>query len=716
MLEEATIRARIHTREGAPYDPEQVSSDVRSIYELGSVENVTVDAESFEGGIRLTYALAERPLLKTLEFEGNKELKTDDLREKAALTLNTAYNPVAVAEAVTRLRALYREKGYYNALVRTRTEPAGEGQVRLFVVIEEGETYKLVKIRFTGAKAFTEEELRKQMKTGEWWIFSWMGSSGKLQQELLQEDRQRIVTHYQDNGYLEVRVGEPDVKVDDKKRTLEVVVPITEGLQYRLGKTTLQGDDLVPLEEIRRLVGLNEGDIFRRSAFAKGLFEVNQRYASRGYAFVKLDYGTKLDPAQRTIDVTFLVERGAEARFGRINIVGNVTTRDKVIRRELTFSEGDLFNSDALRKSRQRVQNLGFFDMVDIAPHPREGDIIDIDVEVKERLTGMISFGVGYSTEDKLTGQIRISESNLFGRGQNAAIMFERSSVATNYSFSFNEPVLLDSQYSLGFSIYNMLRSYTDYDQKDVGGKLSFGRSLGGRFSNIRATTTITHETLTVNNVKLTASDYIKAQVGTATTNSVQLTLVSDSRDNFFNPTTGSRTLLSGEYAGGALGGDNDFTRFQAESSIYRPLLWKLVGMLHGQYGTVQGFNGKEPPIYEKFFLGGITTLRGFPYRMVGPLDEKGEPKGGYQELFFNGEVIVPVAPEQGFNLVFFYDTGNAWDKGQNVDLGELRHSVGAGIRWMSPMGPFRLEWGYVVDHKEGEARSDWAFTIGNFF
>ena len=736
MVEEATVRARIGSREGSPYDTEQVSKDVRSIFELGSFEDVKVDAEGFEGGMRLTFRLTERPLLIALEIEGNKEIKTEDLREKAALALTAPYNPVAAAAAVERMRALYREKGYYQALVRTVIEPSGEGRVRLKAVIEEGDKYKLFQVTLVGVKSFPEDKVRAEMKTEPWTIFSWLSStSGLLQKDLLQEDRQRIVSFYQDHGFLEVKVSEPEITVDDTAKGLRVVIQIDEGLQFRLGTMAQQGDDFLSLEQIKGIIGLNEGDIFRRSAFSKGLYEINQRYASRGYAFVKLDYTTKLNPATLTIDVIFIIDRGPEARFGRITISGNVSTRDKVVRRELTFSEGDIFNSTALARSRQKVNNLGFFESVELVPRPTGDNLVDIDIVVKERLTGAITFGIGYSSEDKITGQLRISENNLFGRGHTLALTFEKSPVRANYSLSFNEPSLFDSPWSFGFSIYDMMREYDEYHRKSIGGQMTFGRSLG---EYIRSYVRLKHETVTVSDVKPTASSYIKDQRGEKTTDSVRLSVVRDTRDNYMNPTRGNRSSVAGEYAGGILGGDNYFTKFELEHSTYMPLFANLVGMVHGEYGSIRGFgteqatdllgrnvydaNGKpvmvdrEPPIYEKFYLGGILTLRGFPYREVGPKDENGDPKGGLKELFFNAEVIVPVAPAQGFNLVVFYDTGNAWDEGQPVDLGDLRQSVGAGIRWMSPMGPFRLEWGYILDRQEGEPASDWNFMIGNFF
>ncbi len=713
MVEEATVRARIASREGAPYDPEQVSRDVRAIYELGSFENVTVDAEGFEGGMRLTYRLTERPLLREVAFSGNDEVKSEDLRERGAFVLNAPYNPVTVAEAVTRLVALYREKGFYQAQLRTDTEALGEGQVRLKVQVEEGEKFKVVEVALRGVASLPESEVRDQMKTSPWTLWSWLSDSGRLRHDLLEEDRQRIASFYQDHGFLDVRVGEPEIAVDDTARTVRVAIPVTEGQQYRLASIALQGDELLSLEELRGLVKLKDGEVFRRSLFVQGIAAINRRYASRGYAFVRVDYATKTDPQAQTIAVTFIIGRGPQARFGRIDIVGNVTTRDRVVRRQLTFAEGEVFNNDKLARSRQKVMNLGLFESVDFVPKPRGEDVIDIEVAVKERLTGQLSFGAGYGSEDKLTGQVQLQETNFLGRGQSLALNVRYSATRRNYTLSFTEPALFDGPWSAGFSVYDALTEYDEYDRKSVGGRLSVGRSLGEFF---RGGVSVKHETVTVSNVDDTASTYIREQEGRATTNSLRLSLSRDTRDFYLNPSRGNRTAGAVEYAGGALGGDNSFTKLELEHATYVPLIGKLVGMIHGEYGRIEGFGGHEPPIYEKFFLGGLATLRGFQYRSVGPVDENDDPKGGVQQLYFNAELIYPLVPEQALNLVAFYDTGNAWDKGESVALGDLRESAGFGIRWMSPIGPLRMEWGYVLDRREGESKSDWGIQFGTVF
>lgn len=713
MVEEATVRSRLASREGEVFDPELITSDVRSLYELGFFEDIRVDAEGFEGGLRLSFVLKEKPIIRSLSFEGNDKVSDSDIREKLEFAARTVYSPAAIAQAVRQLESIYREKRYYQVEVETKTEPLTEGEVNLVFIINENKKHHVSAVRFSGNEVFSDDQLAKVMKTKRRSLFSFLTGSGKLVDETLEEDRQLLLNHYQNYGYLETRIGSPEVSIDEEGQKIELHVPITEGDQFTLGALDMTGDDLFSLEEIKATITSREGDVFKRSTFSADLFSINQLYSERGYAYVKVDYSSKLNIDTQSIDVTILINRGEQVRIGRIVITGNISTRDKVIRRNITFQEGDIFNSAELRKSRRKIMNLGFFESVDILPRPRESTEIDIDIELKEKLTGAFSLGVGYSSEDKIAGQVRISESNLFGRGQSLQFMTEYGSVRKSYSLSFSEPAVLDSRYSFGFKIYDTSKEYDEYDHDARGGNVTFGRSIGEFY---RGYLSLKHETVDVSNIAETASNIIKEQEGKATTNSVQLSFSRDSRDNYFNPTRGNRTALSLEYAGGALGGDNYFTKFNAESSQYIPLWWKLVLVFKGSYGVVDGFDGRDVPIYERFFLGGIYSVRGFEPRMVGPLDENGDPTGGYRKLVFNTEVLVPLDESQGLNLVAFFDAGNAWDKGEEVDFSGLRTGAGLGIRWLSPMGPFRLEWGWNLSPRGDEPSGDWGFAIGAFF
>ncbi|MFC1657721.1 outer membrane protein assembly factor BamA, partial [Candidatus Moduliflexota bacterium] len=428
MVEEATVRVRIQSQEGSLFEPEQISRDVRSIYELGFFEDIKVEAEGFEGGLKIIFILKEKPIIRSIAFEGTRDVKEKDLREELEFAARSVYNPAAVASAVQQLESIYRKKGYYRIKVETRTQPSGEGEVQLIFIIDEGEKHYISSVKFTGNESINDSSpgeseigvvdphhdsrLKRQLETKARNIFSLITGSGKLVEETLQEDRQRILNYYQNNGYLKARVGNPVVNLIESQRKLEITFPVTEGEQYSTGTIDLVGDEDVPLETILDFIETKEGKVFSRSTFGKDLFGVNQKYTERGYAYVNVDYSSQLDDENRVINLTLLVDKGQQVHIGRIVITGNVSTRDKVIRRNITFKEGDLFNSADLRKSRRKIMNLGFFDNVEIIPRPSEPTIIDIDIELQEKLTGAFSLGIGYSSEDQIAGQLRLSESN----------------------------------------------------------------------------------------------------------------------------------------------------------------------------------------------------------------------------------------------------------------------------------------------------------------
>jgi len=718
---EATIRSRIGSQVGAPYDPEQISRDIRSLFETGLFENITVDAEQSENGLRITFLLAEQPLVRNLVFEGHGEVfSTTTLTERAGVVSGKHYSAVAAGEAAARIVALYQEQGYYRAAVRTRAEPAVEGRVDLHFVVEAGEKYRLTTVRFDGARAFAEDVLRTEMRSGAWSLFSSSRHSGTLQRSVLAEDCQRIVTFYQDHGYLEIRVGEPQIMVDERARSIEVLIPLNEGPQFRLGALSLQGDDLVALEEIRGFFGIKEGEVFRRSAFVAALFEINRRYTSTGYAFVKVDYYTLLEAKKKMISVTFLVERGPEARIGLITVSGNIATRDRVIARQLAFHEGDLFDSDALRRSRQKIFDLGFFDAVDFVPKPRADNAIDVDIVVKERLTGAVRLGVMYSTEEKLVGQAGVFENNLLGSGKSLQLTAEYGAIRQDYSFTFSNPAFLDSPWTLGIDLYDHSRDKEEYDEYSLGtfgGAVTWGRTLPGQ---VRGSLSLTREWNIVSDIDEGASEYYHGQEGRYLTDSLRFALNRDTRDTLLRPNSGSNGYTAFEVAGDVLGGETSFTKLEVGLRVYRTFFGSIIGTVSGRYGQVIGVDGRETPVYEKFFPGGIDTIRGFPLRSVGPKDEGGHAVGGDRELLLNADVYIPVAAERKFELALFYDAGNAWARGEAIAISELRQSVGFGFGGWQQVWALHLE-GYLVrvrifDPEDDESPWTWLLSFGSPF
>jgi outer membrane protein insertion porin family len=414
------------------------------------------------------------------------------------------------------------------------------------------------------------------------------------------------------------------------------------------------------------------------------------------------------------VDVDYGVRKGELVDFGRIEISGNAKTRDKVIRRQLKVVEGALYSKANLERSVGNLRRLDYFEEVEMDTRKGEAaDRMDVDVKLKEKATRFISAGAGYSTADEFFLQGQVAERNLFGRGQSLQFQAQLGSTSNRYTLKFTEPWLFDIPLSATIESYNWSRDYDEFTKDSFGGKLSLGYPV---WDYTRLYLSYTYDDAEVKNVTEGAATEIKDQEGTLVTSAISSTLRRDSRDHTFLTTRGSDNSLMVDYAGGVLGGDAGFIKTVLNSSWYFPLFWKCVGFLHGKTGYIGETDG-EVPIYERFYLGGINSIRSFGSGDVSPRDpETGDRIGGNKMVLFNAEFLFPLVEQQGIRGVLLFDAGNAYDDGDNIDLGDLKYAVGGGIRWFSPMGPLRLEWGYNPDPDEGESRSKWQFSMGVFF
>ncbi len=713
LIETETIRSRLLSVEGSTFAPERLSEDIRSLYKLGYFDDIQVESEPFEGGLALTFVLKEKPLVTRVEFKGNKEVKTDDLKSKVEIKTNTVVNENEIRLGAERLTAFLHEKGFYRGKVDYRLESTSSDEMTLVYLIDEGEKLYVRDIRILGNEALSDDDIKEVMKTKEKGFFSFFTDSGTLLAQQLEEDVLRIVAFLYNNGYLKARVEDPKIEVDREKRSITITIALHEGIRYKVGRIEAPGDDLYNADKILARMKTRTGQVFQRDVFARDLNDVTGMYTELGYAYCRVDAMTDFDDPAMTVNLRLVVDRGPKVRIGRIHITGNTLTRDNVIRREMYLREGEYFSSRNLAKSRQRILNLGYFDKVEVTTDPRERDVIDINVQVTERLTGLLSFGLGYSSENKFGIVFKLTEENLFGRGYKTQAAIDYASSRQEYSISFFNPAVWDSAFSMGFKVYNQTTDYSQYDRKALGGSLTFGHTLG---EYTKGYLTLKNETVNITNVEEGASNIILEQAGKTVTHSTALRLTRDSKDNFFYPTSGSVLTWRSEYAGGFLGGDNWFHKHEAEATFFFPIYKLLVLSLHGEGGVVRGLSGHNVNITERFFMGGIDSVRGFPVRAIGPKDENGDPTGGFTRAIGTVEIIFPILEEQRMSGVFFFDAGQAWDLGEKVDFGTLRTSAGAGIRWFSPIGPFRIEWGFNLAPKPGESRSDWQFSIGTLF
>ncbi len=713
VIEENAIRAQLKTKEGDLYTPSAIREDLKALYAMGYFKDVRVEMRDWDRKKALVFIVDEKPMVKEIKFSGNKNIKTVDLLETVDVKPRTVLNLNAVQESVTKILKKYQDEAYFAAEVRYDLETPRKGDVIVHFKIKENEKVRIRRITFSGNFHFSDETLRKVLpETKEKNILSFVTKAGTYKEETLERDLDNIIAFYYTKGFLEVKTGKPRVTLE--KTGLTINIPLEEGRQFRVGRIDIRGDLLAPKEELLKLIPLETGEIFNREKVRQGVSNLTDRYADQGYALVDVSPQTIPDPKQAMADLIVEIHQGSKVYFERINIQGNTKTRDRVIRRDLQVKEGELYSLTGLKKSRENLNYLSFFKEVNLSTKKGSADDqMVLNVQVEEGPTGSISAGAGYSSIDKLVALLSISQNNLFGTGQSLRASAQLGSISQYYLISYTEPRLFDTQILTGADVYNNYRDYDDYTIRTTGGVGRFGFPL---FEAVRAYWQYKYEQIDVFNIRSGASQLLQEQAGASTTSSIYAALRRDTRDHRFDPTKGSDNAISAEYAGGFLGGTNYFIKYQANSYWYTTPFWSTTFMARGRIGYIAPYGGHPIPLYERFRLGGIYSLRGFKAYSVGPKTPEGEVIGGDKELLFNLEMIFPISKEIKLKGVLFFDAGNAWDVGQPYDLGDLRTSVGFGLRWVSPVGPLRLEWGYNLKPKHGESRSSWDFTVGGFF
>ncbi|NLC70524.1 MAG: outer membrane protein assembly factor BamA [Desulfuromonadaceae bacterium] len=712
-VERGAILSVLSVKPGAGVTSEAIDQDLRAIFRLGRFQDVAAEISEVGGTSILTYVVKERPLVRQVRLVGNKELKTEELEPVLGIRTPELYDPRKVEEGLENLRKRYRSAGFHAAEVSSSVDVNDQLEATVTFDITEGEKNRIAEIVFNGNTVFSDRKLRKAMETKEKWFLSWVFDSGTYNDEIARIDRERIADQYFNEGYVDVVVSEPRLSLSPNRKHLIVTYDIEEGQQYRAGLIDVDGDLIDSRETLIGLVKLKEGDVFSRKKLRESVLAINDFYADRGYAYVNVVPRTPTDKGVRRIDLQLRIEKGELVNFDRIRIRGNTKTRDKVIRREMKISEGDLYTSAGLKESQRRIKNLGYFEEATVATSKADDPTrMNVDVDVKERPTGTLSAGVGYSSVDNFIFQGSASQDNFLGLGLRGQIGASLGGSTTTYRVGLLDPYFLDRNLTLGFDLYKTEREWTSFSRDALGGNVKLGFPLP--FENNRAFFIYRFEKKDIYDVDDDASRYIREQEGKSTLSSIQAMLIRDTRDYKLDPQKGYITTLSAEYAG--LGGTEHFAKYAASHRHFWPLFWGMVFSVNGEIGYIQETTDDEIPIDEKFFLGGLYSIRGFETREVGPRDSETEDYyGGVKEAFFNFELIFPLVKEIEMKGVVFFDTGNAWDKNEDY-FENMRYSAGFGIRWFSPMGPLRIEWGYNLDPEEWEDKSQIDFSLGRMF
>jgi len=711
-VEEGVIRGAIKSREGGPFSVEKVREDLRSVFDLGYFTDVQVDIKSTPQGKEVIFIMVEKPSIKEILIKGNQKVKLEDIKEKMNLTPRSILNLEKVKENSELIRKLYFSKGYYGIKVEFKVDYLETNEGVVTFMISEGPKGHIRKIVFKGNKKIKSSELKRMMMTKQRNIFSIITKTGTLDEDVLKNDLQLLTASYYDHGCLDVKISEPKLDLSNPKK-IRIEIEIVEGPQYHLGDIDFKGDLLTSKEDLFKTLKLKRNDIYSNTEIRKDVNALTEKFANQGFAFVEITPGTSVDPKNLLVHLTFDIDKKKRVSFEKIQIVGNTKTRDKVIRRELLMAEGELYNASEMNKSKDRLKRTGFFKEVDFSTsRGSTEEKIDLDIKVEEAPTGALTFGVGYSTIESVVGSASISDRNLFGYGYMGSLKFGLGAKTRNVRFSFTDPYFLGYPFSAGIDLYHEdVEIFDEYSYKIVGGDLRFGKDFTDRF---RIDAMYKLENVNVYNVSVTASTFIQEQKGKRTTSAISMTPSMDTRDDYYNPSRGARHSLFIQNAGGILGGDNSFVKVLGETSWFFPLPLKTVLNLRGKLGMIMPYSGKQTPIYEKFFVGGLNTVRGFEYGVAGPLDINGEPIGSKKMAVFSSELTFPLSRDIGLKGALFFDIGKGFDKIK--DITPLKFGIGPGIRWLSPFGPIHVDVGFNLNPKPGEKGHVFDFTAGTVY
>ena len=724
-IELPAIAGRLTLKPGDPYTPENVRGQIKILYNTGYFEDVQVETESGAGGVTVAFLVREKPFITEIVFDGNQELSDDKLKEKITIKSQAFLDQPQAKESAEKIRLAYQEDGYFNCQVIPIVQTLDEDRKRLTFFVKEGDKARIKTVNFDGLHAATKNEMFKVMATREWipWyglftqlkLPSFLSDAGVLKREEMNNDVERIKEIMLNKGYLNIQVGLPTVELSDDKKWFVITYAVMEGEPFTVAEVGFRGNTVFEEPELRQGLRIKEGEIFQRQKIRDEITRLTDVYGSKGYAFAEATPSVTPNMEDRTATIIFTIKEGEMMRIRQININGNDKTKDNVIRREVRVDEQDVIDTPALKRSFQRLNNLNFFETVEILPAQVGPDKVDLNVRVKEKPTGQFSVGGGFSTLDKLVAIADITEGNLGGNGWMGRIRGQLGQQRTLGLITFRNPYLNDSVVSMQLDLYKSNTNYVTYYEKKSGASVTFGRWFSEYVSGSIA---LVAEEINYSNPTADAPPLITTQLGNQTTTGFRTSLTRDTRDYYVDPRTGWRTGVGVDFGTPYLGGTNDFVKYTFDVMKYTPLPYDTRIALRARYGVARGLNTnsehKPVPLTELYFVGGINTMRGFVFGKAGPVTSSNTLLGAASELIFNNDFIFTISSEAKLNGVIFFDYGKGF-AGDSISF-PLRSAAGLEGRWISPFGPLRAAYGINLDPTPQEHKGVFEFTIGSLF
>lgn len=713
-IEPEAVKDRVGVREGMTLDNYLLRSDIEKLYALKYFDHVEARREKND----LIFVLKEKPIVSRITFEGNDEIKREDLvaqvksREFSIIDINT------IKADVKTIQAQYEEKGFFLASVSYEIRDLSDENVELVFKINEYDKVRVKKVTFLGNKAFADDDLKGIMETREEAFFSFLSGAGNFREFNFQTDIEKLRYFYRTKGYFQINIGTPEITISEDKRWVFITIKVNEGPMFTINDISFQGELLFPNTELLEKMNIKPGSIYSEDSLRLDIQLLTELYQDEGYAFANVLRTLRIVPGENKVDIEFSFEKGKIARFGTISIKGNSKTRDKVIRRELRIREGAQFSGSDLRRSRENVNRLGFFEQGSVvfntvSPQGKD-DVLDVEINVTERNTGQISLGAGYSTATGGFLQASIAQNNFRGLGQNLSFSLSLASNDQRFNLGFTEPYLFDTKWTAGGDIFRTKNEQSvSFSYLKQGFDLRVGYPI---FDYTRLFVTYKFEDTKLTEVK---DPTINEAVENGLASSVRTTVIRDMRNNTFEPTGGYYLSLSTEYAG--VGGDKFWWRNELDTRYYYNFIGDFVFRTRLFAGQMNEISDREVPRSEKYQLGGSRNLRGYPFEGIGPKQTVVDPTTG-RPVTYNSRALVsaftsfeiehPLAREAGLKWVVFFDAGDA----NEFDQFKVFMDYGFGFRWFSPIGILRFEFGFPINPEGENGGSQFHFDIGQFF
>ena len=730
-IELPAVMGRLTLRVDDPYVPEMVRGQVKILYESGFFEDVRVETEPVPGGVAVVFVVSEKPFITEIVYDGNEHLSDEKLKEKTIIKSQTFLEPQQAKESAENIRLLYEKDGYYSCQVIPVIQTLDQERKRLTFFVKEGEKARIKSVVFDGLHATSRDELFKMLTTREW--VPWYGfvtqlkmpsavsDAGVLKREELTNDVERIREVLLNKGYFNARVSLSSVELAEDKKWFVVTFNVFEGEPFTVAEVGFRGHTVFEDHELREGINIKEGEIFQRAKLRDEITRLSDRYGSKGYSFAEVAPNVIPNNTERTVNIIFSIKEGEMMRIRQINIFGNNKTRDNVVRREIRVDEQDVIDTISLKRSFQRLNNLNFFETVEILPDKVATDKVDLNVRVKEKPTGQFSIGGGFSSLDRLMAIANITEGNIGGYGYMGRISGQLGQRRSMGTITFRNPYLNDSLTSFQMDGYRTQTNFLTFFESRTGGSITLGRWLSeyntGSISIFAEEMNYRSPAAGLcGNSKSSSDNEICKQLGHQSSTGFRIHAFRDTRDYYLDPRSGWRVGGGFDIGTPYLGGSNDFVKYTADVIKVTPLPFDMRLSIRGRFGEVRPFGGKPVPLSERFYVGGINTVRGFVFGRAGPVASQTRTLlGAAKQVIFNADLVFTISSEAKLNGVIFFDYGKGFGADESLSF-DLRKTAGLEGRWISPFGPLRAAYGINLDPRPGERSGVFEFTIGSIF